>query len=92
MLRQNCQKYTTALGAYNIKSFTWEIKHHVRARARTHTHTHTHIHIRARARAHTRTHTRARSKKFVLRKIHQRNKSRMLETLLKKMGFQSLSK
>ena len=81
MLRQNCQKYTTALGAYNIKSFTCEIKQHVRARA--HTHTHTHIHSRARARAHTRTHTRARSKKFVLRKVHQRNKSRLLETLLK---------
>ena len=69
--------------------------------AHTHTHTHTHTHIpqthtrtRARARAltHERTHTQARSKKFVLRKIRQRNKSRRLETLMKEMGFQSLSK
>ena len=43
-------KYTTALGAYNIKSFTYEINQHTRARAHTHTpHRHT------LARAHTRT-------------------------------------
>ena len=51
-------KYTTALGAYNIKSFTYEINQHTyaRARARTHTHTHTHhIHTRARSPTHART-------------------------------------
>ena len=48
-----------------------------------HTHTHT---------LHTRAHTQARSKKFVLRKIRQRNKSRRFENLLKEVGFQSLSK
>ena len=53
------------------------------------TSTHTH---HTRARAHTRTHTQARSKKFVLRKIRNRNRSRRLETMLKEMGFLSLSK
>ena len=72
-------KYTAALGAYNVKSFTCEINQHM------HEHTHTHTH-------HTRTHTQAGSKKFVLRIMRQRNKSRRLETLLKEMGFQSLSK
>ena len=39
-------KYTTALGAYNIKSFTYEINQHTHSRARTHTrmHAHTHAH------------------------------------------------
>ena len=39
-------KYTTALGAYNIKSVTYEINQHTRSRARTHTrmHAHTHAH------------------------------------------------
>ena len=73
-------KYMTALGAYNVKSFTYEINQH------THEHTHTH-HKRACTRAHTRMHTQARSKKFVSRKIRLRNKSRRLETLLKEMGF-----
>ena len=75
-------KYMTALGAYNVKSFTYEINQHMHEYTNTHT----------RARAHTRTHTQALGKKFVLRKIRQRNKSRRLETLLKEMGFQSLSK
>ena len=84
-------KYTTALGAYNVKSFTYEINQHM------HEHTHNNDNnntnnTHTRARAHTRTHTQARSKKFVLRKIRRRNKSRRLETLLKEMGFQSLSK
>ena len=81
-------KYMTALGAYNVKSFTHEINQHTHARA----HTHSHTYARARERAHTRTHTQAHSKKFVLRKIRQRNKRRRLETLLREMGFQSLSK
>ena len=68
-------KCMTALGAYNVKLFTYEINQH------THTHT-----------LHTRAHTQARSKKFVLRKIRQRNKSRRFENLLKEVGFQSLSK
>ena len=58
-------KYMTALGTYNVKSFTYEINQH--------------------------THKQAHSKKFVLRKICQRNKSRRLVTLLKEMCFQSLS-
>ena len=84
-------KYMTALGAYNVKSFTYEINQHLHEYTHTHTHTHTytpHTHTRA----HACSHTKASSKKFVLRKIHQRNKSRRLETLLKEMGFQSLSK
>ena len=72
----NLSKYTTALGAYNIKSFTYELKQH----------THAHIHARANARTHTQT----RSRKFAPKKIRQRNKSRRLETLLQEMGFQSL--
>ena len=59
-------------------------------RARTHTHTHharAHTHKHARAR----THTRARSKKFVLSKIRHTDQSRRLKTVLKEMGFQSLS-
>ena len=77
-------KYMTALGAYNIKSFIYEINQHTHMC--THTHTHTH-HT-----THTRAHTQARSKKFVVRKIRRRNKSGKLETLLKEMGFQNLSK
>ena len=55
-------KYTTALGAYNTKSFNCEMNQHTRARAharthaRTHTHTHTHTHT-PRARSHTYAHT-----------------------------------
>ena len=73
-------KYMTALGAYNVKSFTYKL---INTCTSTHTHslTHTHhTHTSARMRAHTRPHTQARSKKFVLRKIRQRNKSRRLET------------
>ena len=85
-------KYMIALGAYNIKSFTYEINQHTHTHTHTHTHactfTHAHIHTHT----HTHTHTQASSKKFVPRNIHQRNKSRRLETLLKEMGFQSLSK
>ena len=36
-------KYMTALGAYNVKSFTYEINQHMHEH--THTHTHTHIHL-----------------------------------------------
>ena len=62
----------TALGAYNVKSFPYEINQHM------HEHTHNNDNnnnnnTHTRARAHTRTHTQARSKKFVLRKIRQRN-------------------
>ena len=39
-------KYTTALGAYNIKSFTYEINQHTRSRARTHARTHAPTHAR----------------------------------------------
>ena len=78
-------KYMTALGACNVKFFTYEINQHM--------HEHTHKHVRARTCTHTRTHTQAcSSKKFIMRKICQRNKSRRLETLLKEMGFQSLSR
>ena len=92
-------KYKTALGAYNIKSFTYQRNQHThacaRASARTHTHPHTHTHTHTHtththARTHARTHTRARYRKFVLRKIRQRNKSRWLKTLFKEMGFRSL--
>ena len=90
-------KYMTAPGAYNVKSLIYEINQHMHEYTHTPTHSHTHTythttHTNARMRAHTRPHTQARSKKFVLRKIRQRNKSRRLETLLKEMGFQSLSK
>ena len=34
-------EYMTALGAYNVKSFIYEINQYTRARAHTHTHTHT---------------------------------------------------
>ena len=63
-------KYMTALGAYNIKSFTYEINQHMHVRAHTHTQTHTHTHMLK--------HTQECSMKFVLRKICQRNKSRRL--------------
>ena len=89
-------KYMTARGAYNVKSSTYKINQHMHEHTpptHTHTHTtHTRARARARTRAHTRTHTQARSKKFVLRKIRKRNKSRRLETVLKEMGLQSLSK
>ena len=77
-------RYTTALGAYTIKSFTSDINQ------RTHAHTNKqkpHIHTHTHPRTHAS--TRARSKKFVLKKIRQRNKSRKLKTLLKEMGFQT---
>ena len=41
-------KYTTALGAYKIKSFTYKINQHTHAR--------THTHTRAHALTHARTH------------------------------------
>ena len=42
-------KYVTALSAYNVKSFTYEINQH--------TQEHTNTHTRARARSHTHVHT-----------------------------------
>ena len=45
-------KYMTALGAYNVKSFTYENNQHMHERARTHT-----THTRAHARSHTHAHT-----------------------------------
>ena len=54
-------QYMTALGAYNVKSFTYEINQHMHKHTSTPTDTHTHTHTahtRARARAltHARTH------------------------------------
>ena len=90
-------KYMTALGTYNVKSFTNKLINtctsthtHPHTHTLTYTHTH-HTNTSARMRTQTLPHTQARSKKFVLRKIRQRNKSRRIETLLKEMGFQSLS-
>ena len=58
-------KYTTALGAYNIKSLcSYEINQHTQSRAHTHTHTHTHT---PRARAHTQTRARARTHEHVVK-------------------------
>ena len=49
-------KYMTALGAYNIKSFIYEINQHTHMCTHTHTHTHhTTPHARARALTHART-------------------------------------
>ena len=47
-------KYMTALGAYNVKSFTYDKFSNTCTSTHTHTHTHTHT------RTHTRTHTHAR--------------------------------
>ena len=61
-------KYVTALSAYNVKSFTYEINQdmheHTHTHKHTHTHTHTHTpthtpHTNTRARAHARSHTHA---------------------------------
>ena len=65
-------KYMTALGAYNVKSFTYEINQHMHVRALacahartytrmhthacTHTHTHTHTHMLTSMLTHARTH------------------------------------
>ena len=46
-------KYMTALGAYNVKPFTYEINQHTHEHTQTHTHTHT----RTRTHTHTHTHT-----------------------------------
>ena len=40
-------KYMTAQGAYNVKSFTYEINQH------THSHTHTHVHSHTHAQTST---------------------------------------
>ena len=73
--------YTTALGAYNVTSITYEINQHTHASEHIHTHTytrttqthmphtHTHSHKHTHTHTHTHIHIRARSKKFVLRKI-----------------------
>ena len=58
-------KYMTALGAFNVKSFTYEINQHTHEH--THTHTHIHTHTCACMRADKHMHTQACSKKFVLR-------------------------
>ena len=51
-------KYTTALGAYNIKSFTHEINQHMHEYTHTPTHKHTHhIHEHAHARSDMPAHT-----------------------------------
>ena len=51
-------KYTKALGAYNIKSFTYEINQHMHARAHMHIHTQTHTaHTQTDTLTHTHTHT-----------------------------------
>ena len=71
-------KYMTALGAYSVKSFTYKLIKTCTSKHPPHTHTHIHTpHTSARMRAQTRPHTQARSKKFVLRKIRKRNKSRL---------------
>ena len=49
-------KYTTALGAYNIKSFTYEINQHTHTHTYIHTHTCMHIHTRTHTHTHTHTH------------------------------------
>ena len=48
--------YTTALGAYNGKSFTNRINRNTHAHTQTHTHTHTHT-PRACVHTHMRAHT-----------------------------------
>ena len=48
-------KYMTALGAYNVKSFTYEINQHMHEY--THTHTHTYTHERTHAHSDTPAHT-----------------------------------
>ena len=83
---QTVQVYMTALGIYNIISFKYETNQD------THAHTHTHTtYAHECTHMHTHSHTWTFSKKFVRRKIRLRNKRRF-ETLLKEMGFQSLSK
>ena len=68
-------KYMTALGTYNVKSFTNKLINtctsthtHPHTHTLTYTHTH-HTNTSARMRTQTLPHTQARSKKFVLRKI-----------------------
>ena len=51
-------KYMTALGAYNVKSFTYEMNQHMHEHTHTHAHTHTH-HTHARAHARSPTHAHA---------------------------------
>ena len=59
-------KYITALGAYNVKSFTYEINQHMHENTHNNdNNNNNNTHTRARMRAHTRTHTQARSKKFL---------------------------
>ena len=62
-------KYMTALGTYNVKSFTYEINQHThtRACARTHTHTYTHARTHTPQHTHTRALTHARTHKHVVR-------------------------
>ena len=63
--------YVTALGTYNVKSFTYEINQHTHAHVHTctHTHTHTHTHtlICTHMYAHTRTHTHTKVRNFAER-------------------------
>ena len=57
-------KYMTALGAYNVKSFTYEINQHMHEYTHSHTHT-THIRASACALRHACTH------KHVVRKSYR---------------------
>ena len=50
-------KYMTTLGAYNVKSFTYEINQHMHEHKHTHTHTPHHTHTHVHMHAHTHTHT-----------------------------------
>ena len=47
-------KYMTALGTYNVKSFTYEINQHTHSHTHTHT-THTHAHVHSHTHAQTST-------------------------------------
>ena len=56
MAAPKLSKYMTALGAYNVKSFTYEINQHTHEHTHIHTHTHTHTHTHHTT-PHTHTHT-----------------------------------
>ena len=58
-------KYMTALGAYSVKSFTYEINQHTHEHTHTHTHTYTYTH----ACMHACSHTHARTHKHLVRNV-----------------------
>ena len=72
-------KYVTALGVYNVKSFTYEINQDMHEHTHTHTRTHTHpphTHTYTHTHTHTNTppthtHTRARSRALTHAHTHK---------------------